>query len=443
MRQGLAQSMVAGASLRMFMRVLQCSTMGLEQLVHQAMAANPVLEEEPPSPPESPEDEDWKEDSGADADAARRHEFMMESVREAPSLHEHLKEQVRRSAFAPPLERAALLLIDELDARGFFEEAPEKAAARLGISRALLPQALDVLYDLEPAGVGARDLRDSLSIQLAQAGERGSLAGRLLDTCWEDLVRHRYEAAAGVLGASEEEVRRAAARIARLNPDPGASFSREENAAVTPDLLVRADESGEIEVVAVEASLPRLRIDGTYREMLAEYAGNREVRAYLSRCFREGRELIKAIADRQATILAIGQVIAARQKEFFLHGPASLRPLKMEEVAGDAGVHVSTVSRTVNNKYLLCSWGLFELRSFFQSALPGPVEDGSHGTESMSAGAVQTHIRALIEAENPAKPLSDAKIEALLAGEGISIARRTIAKYRDQMKILPASLRKR
>lgn len=434
--------MVAGASLQMFMRVLQSSTMGLEQLARQAMATNPVLEEEAPRDA-ADEQDDAQGMAPMGSEAARRHDFMLESLREAPSLHEHLKGQVMRSGMESSVARAALLLIDELDARGFFEEPPEKAAARLGLSRGLLSQALHVLHDLEPAGVGARDLRDSLSIQLAQAGEKGGLPYRLLESCWEDLVRHRYDAAAKTLGVSEQDVRQAAGRISRLNPDPGAPFAREQNAAVLPDLLVRFDEHGAMEVVPAQVPVPRLRIDGAYQDMLARYADNREVRAYLSRCFREGRELIKAIADRQETILAIGKVIAARQKEFFLRGPSALLPLKMEDVAGEAGVHVSTVSRAVNNKYLLCSWGLFELRSFFQSALQGATDDGGKAGESVAAGAVQARIRALVDAENSAKPLSDAKIEARLAEEGITVARRTIAKYRDRMKILPASLRKR
>lgn len=445
MKHGMAQSMVASASMQMFMRVLQCSTMGLEQLVRQAMAANPVLEEEPPPSQLSAGEGDWEQGVAADAEAGRRHDFVLDSLYESPSLHEHLKEQVRRSGIEPELEHAALLLIDELDARGFFEEDPRKAAGRLGLSGELLRRALEVVHDLEPAGVGARDLRESLSIQLAQAGEKDSLAARLLDACWEDLVRHRYEAAAKMLGVREEEVREAAWRIARLNPDPGAPFAREERATVAPDLFVRPGRGGEMEVELAEGNLPRLRIDATYQEMLAERADDREVRSYLSRCFREGRELMKAIADRRATILAVGRAIVARQREFFLKGPEGLQPLRMEDVARDAGVHVSTVSRAVNNKYLLCSWGLFELRSFFQSALQTSKGEGKggDGAQGMAAGAVQARIRALIDAENTAKPLSDARIESLLAEEGITVARRTIAKYREQMKILPASLRKR
>lgn len=442
MKHGMAQSMVAGASMQMFMRVLQSSTLGLEQLVRQAMASNPVLEEEPPPEPEVPEEDEW-EMAAVDPDAGRRHDFLLASLSEKTSLTEYLKEQAMHSALEAALERAVLLLIDELNPHGFFDETPEEAAERLGIGPPLLRRALDVLHDLEPAGVGARDLRDSLSIQLAQCGESEGLAARMLAECWEELVRHRYDVAAKKLGVGMEEVREAASRIARLNPDPGAAFAREEQASVSPDLAVRTGEDGYVEVVPVDGNVPRLRIDGAYREMMAERADDREVRSYLSRCFREGRDLMKAIADRQATILAIGKAIASRQREFFLHGPEALRPLKMEEVAGDAGVHVSTVSRAVNGKYLVCAWGLYELRSFFQAALPAVDENGNMEGAGASAGAVQSRMRALIAGEDAAKPLSDAKIEALLAQEGIAVARRTIAKYREQMKILPASLRKR
>ncbi len=441
-KHGMTQSMAAGASMQMFMRVLQSSTLGLEQLVRQAMASNPVLEEEPPPEPDEPWDEGWESALPADADAGRKHDYLLDSFSESSSLTENLREQVMRSALEPTLEKAVLLLIDELNPHGFFDDPPEEAARRLGISKSLLRRALAVLHDLEPAGVGARDLRESLLIQLAQLGESRSLAARLVAECWDALARRRYDAAARALGVDEEEVLQAAQRIARLNPDPGAAFAREERAGAPPDLAVRVDEKGDVLVVPTGGAAPRLRIDGGYREMLAERADDREVRSYLSRCFREGRELMKAIADRQATILAIGKAIVERQKKFFRQGPGALRPLKMEEIAADTGVHVSTVSRAVNDKYLVCAWGLFELRSFFQTALPTQGESGEAGAGA-STGAVQSRIRALIAGEDPAKPLSDAKIEALLAREGIVVARRTIAKYREQMKILPASFRKR
>ncbi|SEI01248.1 RNA polymerase factor sigma-54 [Akkermansia glycaniphila] len=440
MQQGMKQSMVAGASMQLFMRTLQASSMELSQIVQQAMAANPVLEEDTPREDPRHDDDGWEASSPSDGTAAaERHELLMNSLSEELSLTEHLEEQVARSGIAPPIARAALDLIGELDHRGFFEDSPEEIAVRNGIAPKILEEALGIVQDLDPPGVGARDLRDSLLIQLRQAGEEDSLPGRLLRDCWDDLVRHRYADASRTLGADEDEIQAAVQRITRLNPDPGAGFAREANPSVTPDLIVEKGKNGGLHVSLTGEHIPKLSISSAYREMLSEHAEDAELRAYLSRCFREGREFIKSITDRQETILTIAREIVRRQEPFFLEGKDHLAPMRMEDVAHALEIHPSTVSRAVSHKYLLCSHGIYELRSFFQTALPQHDGDG----DALSPQAIQARIRKLVDEENPAKPLSDAKIEAALAAQGVTVARRTIAKYRDQMKILPASLRKR
>lgn len=427
MQQGMKQSMVATAAMQMFMRALQSTNMELQQMAAQAMAANPALEELPPEPRA-------EEDGGApDAEASDRHARFIDSLEESETLASHLAEQIRTSALPAAVEAAALTLVGSLDPHGRFDRPAAEVAKEEGMPPAVFAAALQALRELEPAGVGAEDLRDSLIIQLERLGETQGLPMQLLRTCWEDLVRHRYAAAAAVLHRSEAEVAAAARRIARLNPDPGSGFAEVERHIILPDVVVHDD----LSVTLTGENVPRLTLSADYREMLAEQADKPELRAYLSRCFREGRELIRAIGERQNTILAVAKAIVGRQKLFFRRGPQALAPLKMESVAEDCGCSISTVSRAVNGKFLRCRYGVFELRSFFSASLP------SEGAgEGLSAGAVQARIRSLIEAENPKKPLSDAKIEAALAAEGLTIARRTIAKYREQMKILPASLRK-
>ncbi len=440
MQQGMKQSMVAGASMQLFMRTLQASSMELSQIVRQAMAANPVLEEETPRAESRDDAEDWEASSRSEGmAAAERHELLMNSLSEELSLTEYLEEQVARSGIEPDVARAALILIGELDHRGFFAESPEDIAARNGMAPKILAQALDIVHDLDPPGVGARDLRDCLLIQIRQAGEEDTLPARLLRDCWDDLVRHRYADAARTLDADDDAVAAAVQHITRLNPDPGAGFAREANPAVTPDLVVERRKNGHLHVSLTGEHIPKLSISSAYREMMSEHAEDAELRSYLSRCFREGREFIKSIADRQATILTIAREIVKRQEAFFRAGRDRLVPMRMEDVAHALDIHPSTVSRAVSHKYLLCSHGIYELRSFFQTALPQNDGEG----DAMSPQAVQACIRKLVDEENPAKPLSDAKIEAALAAQGITVARRTIAKYRDQMKILPASLRRR
>lgn len=424
MQQGMKQNMVATAAMQQFMRALQATNMELRTMVTQAMAANPALEELPPT-------EETEDASTPDYAATQRHDYLLDSLSEAPSLAAHLEEQVRRSALSAKVEAAALELVQHLDERGYFADAPQEIAAQHGWSKNTLTKALQAVQDLDPAGVGAADLRESLVLQLRREGEEHSLAMQLLQSYWLQLVQHRYAEAARELGESELAVAGAARRIAQLNPDPGSAFARENTSIITPDIIVtrRGDE---LEVTLTDANIPRLGISAEYREMMVEQADKPEVRRYLSRCFSEGRELIKAIAQRQQTILQVAQVIVQHQRAFFLQGTSALIPLKMEQIADATGLHISTISRAVNGKFLKCSFGVFELRHFFTTALDG-----------ISPESIQTRLRELIEAESPLHPLSDARLEQLLAAEGITIARRTIAKYRDQMHILPASQRRR
>lgn len=425
MQQGMKQSMVATAAMQQFMRALQSTNMELRTLTTQAMAANPALEELPP-------DDDAREQMETDIAADRRHDFLLDSLTEAPSLATHLEEQIRRSALPAKVEQAALLLVQQLDARGYFCEETADIARQHGWSPSLLNKALQAVQDLDPAGVGAIDLRESLMLQLRREGEENSLAMRLMQDFWPQLVQHRYADAARELGESELAVAGAARRISQLNPNPGSAFAREDSSVIEPDVLV-IRKKNELEVYLTGANIPRLTLSAEYREMMAEQADKPEVRRYLSRCFSEGRELIKAIAQRQETILKVAQEIVRRQRAFFLQGPAALIPLRMEQVADTTGLHVSTISRAVNGKFLKYDRGIFELRHFFTADLGGNV----------SPEAVQARLRELIENEDPRNPLSDAKLEQLLVSEGIRIARRTVAKYRDQLHILPANMRKR
>ena len=202
--------------------------------------------------------------------------------------------------------------------------------------------------------------------------------------------------------------------------------------------------SGVLDVVLTSEYLPRLSMNERYMELMAESSGSRELRQYLRKAFREGQELLRALDMRQETVLRLARAIVRRQKDFFRFGPSRLKAMGMEEVAEEMGVHVSTVSRACRDKYLLCKWGMKELRAFFSAGVPaegGASPDGA-GAEAVASGAVQELMRRLIAEEDSSKPLSDARLTAALQEQGVNIARRTVAKYREQMKILPASLRR-
>ncbi len=429
LEQGMRQSMVVGASMQLFLRALQASQTELAQMATHALNSNPALEELPP--PLAQEDEDDR--PTPDFEAAKRHDALVEALPQQTTLSGYLEEQVLQSGLPRVVERDAIALIARMDTHGFFVEDPET----LGIPPVRLREALRVVQDLEPAGVGARDLRESLLLQLRRRGEEKSLSYRLVNECWEDLTRHRFPQAARTLGVNENTLNAAVHRISRLNPDPGSSFSAVEQPIGAPDVVVLRHGT-ELTVRLTGEMVPHLTLSAQYREMLAEQGDQAELRRYLSQCFREGRELIRAIEKRQETILAIARAIVKRQRDFFLRGPSCLHPLRMDEVAEVTQMHTSTVSRAVNGKYLRCEYGVYELRSFFTGGVPT-----TSGEQQTSGASVKAQIRALIEAEDASAPLSDAALEKLLTQRGLKIARRTIAKYRDQLRILPATLRKR
>lgn len=432
MIQGMKQGMVAAPTVQLFMHALQANTEELADLIAQEIAKNPALEEVAPRPAER----DADTEKSYDHEAARRHAFALDSQPCGQTLADFLEEQIRHSALTQKVKEAALAMLPYLNRHGFFAEDAATVQSELQLTDTLYRQALGVIQDLDPAGVGAEDLRGSLILQLKRVGEKRGLPMLLLKHHWEALVHHRYAEAARALEVEEEAVQLAAARIARLNPDPGSGFSRAEINVVTPDLSVDFD-GADFQISLAGAADPQVALSAEYRDMMAQHADKAEVRQFLSRCFREGREFIRVLANRKDTLLAVTHAICERQKEFFRKGKAHIRPLKMEDIAEDTGLHVSTVSRAVRGKYLRCAFGVMELRSFFTSGISSGEE------ETTSAASIQHRIRQLIAEEPPASPLSDADICAALQTQGIRVARRTVAKYREQLKILPASLRKR
>ena len=412
--------MAATPAMQMMLHALQANQTELEEIINKALAANPALEKAEPAPAKDP----------VDYRAIQRRDFAMQSISSTQTLAEFLEEQIRQNDLSPKVKQAALQIIPYLNEHGFFAEPLSIVQQELGLDDKLFQQARRAICDADPAGVGAVDIRESLILQLKRLGEHKGLPMQLLKNHWDALIRHRYADIADALDIDEEAAELAARRIARLNPDPGSGFSQAELNVISPDILVEED-AGELKVSLTQEASPQLVLSAEYREMMAEHADKAEVRQFLSKCFREGRELIRALSDRNATLLSVAEAIVRIQHHFFRVKNAALIPMRLEDVASATGLHVSTVSRAVRGKYLQCRRGVFELKALFTT-----------GINDVSADAIKQKIRALIAAEDAEQPLSDAEIEAQLSAEGINIARRTIAKYRDAMKILPTSLRK-
>ena len=451
----MAQQQVLSPQMRQSLEILQATALELQQMVRQELESNPVLEEEVPEE-QSAEDaeesaeedlaelqrleEDWgtfsaegSQNGDAEAEARRRH--FLEGVAPAETLAQHLDQQIGRLALDPVQRRIASLLVGNLNEDGYLAAMPEEVADEAGVETAEVIEMLHLLQTLDPAGVGARDLSECLRLQLARRGEGKGTAARIADGYLDLLGRKKFGEIASALRVSPDAVREAGAVIAALNPKPGRVFSGEAAPVLSPDVVIeRVGE--EFAVSLVRDSVPQLRVSRTYRDLLGEAAATAEVRSYLRDKIRGGKFLIKSIRQRQQTILAIAREIAARQRAFLLEGVSALVPMTMAQVAEAVGVHETTVSRAIAGKTVATPQGIFEMKFFFTGGYR--AADGA----AVSSTSVKDVIAALVRTEDPRKPLSDQQIMDSLAGQGLPVARRTVAKYREALGILPSHLRK-
>ncbi len=376
-----------------------------------------------------------------------------QTLADLPSLADHLSEQAAL-AFRDPRDRlAAEHLIGALDGAGWLTEAPEAIAGQLGLEPERMARVLEICRGFEPTGVFARDLADCLALQLAERNRLDPAMQRLLDNL--PLVARREVAMlARLCGVDAEDVVDMIGEIRALDPKPGARFRDDPVPTRIPDVIVRAappprpgeaarrhgEPPAEWIVELNEAVLPRLLIDRRYRMAVSHGA---EARPYLRRCLEEARWLIRALDRRATTLLAVSGAIARRQDAFLRHGLSHLRPMVLRDIAADTGLHESTVSRVVAGKTIETPRGLFAMKALFTQGLAAGPRGSPDGGVVVSAEAVRLRIRALIEAEGGSAPLSDDRIAAILAAEGVAIARRTVAKYREAMGIPSSSQRRR
>jgi RNA polymerase sigma-54 factor len=451
--------------LQQALKLLQVPTLELQQILKQELMQNPLLEEvdeltenEDIAKEDSPEEKaneeaeepaeedpiDWSEymqDGAFDRAYIPQTESNPEFLEKVPvtrtTLAESLLEQLHFLNVSKEHLRIADFLVGSLDDRGYLSTSLEDVAQMLGRSVEECERVLKVLQALEPVGVGARDLRECLLIQLEARGQRDTLPWRLIHDQFDNLVNRRFPEIARQLRCGVEEVQEAADIVATLNPKPGLEVSAEDPKYVVPDLLVeRVDE--EYVVLLNDRNVPRLRISSTYESVLKDRkAGDKTSRDYIQGRLNSARWLIQTIEQRRRTMIKVMNCIIREQREFFDKGIAFLRPLTLQQVARQIDMHESTVSRVCSGKYVQTPRGVFELKFFFSSGLE--TEDG----EDVSARTAKDIIKTLIEEEDKKEPLSDQRLADLLHEKGLRIARRTVAKYREQLTILPARFRRR
>ncbi len=371
----------------------------------------------------------------ATPDDEERRRFMFDSLTASASLRDHLLEQAHLSDLDPAEQTVAELIIGNLDDHGYLQAGVEELAQSTGHNRDLIEEVLSVIRSFDPPGVGALDLRECLLLQLERGGRISSLEYRVVDKHMDALGRRRFPEIARSLGVEIDEIQDAAENIAGLDPRPGSAFLPNDDHFVLPEANVEWKD-GEYVVVSNRADLPQIRISNSYKDLLAQARNSKDVREYIRAKIRDGKFLLKSIHQRQDTILKIARQIVRRQREFMDEGVSHLKPMTMSEIAEAVGVHETTVSRAVSGKYIQTPQGLFEMRYFFT----GGIKTSSG--EDMSNASVKQMISELVANEPKASPLSDEQLTKLLGERNVKIARRTIAKYRDELGILSSNMRR-
>ncbi len=485
MKTGLQQHAALSQQLRINPRLYQAMDLlympllDLQQHLKQELLGNPFLElveseeeTEVPLAEEAKEDKkeaekndepNWEEillDDGGDQGAPPRdmseaREYVEPVPVETKDLTDHLREQMRLLDLTPRQQLLAEEFIGNIAEDGYLgatleeivngvnqvlqahADASEQDVAPQPYTLAEAEEMLRIVQKLDPAGVGARDLRECLLLQLVARGETDTLAYRLVHDAFEDLKAHRWSDLGKRFGLDAVEVQKVADDLAKLDPKPGLQHSSANDAYIIPDLVVEKID-GEYKVFLNDSGLPRLRISKTYQDIARDkkkFQG--ENKDFINQRMNSAHWMIQAIEQRRQTMLKVMNFIVDRQREFFEKGVEYLKPLTLREVADVINMHESTVSRVTNEKYVQTPRGLLPLKFFFSSGLSTTTG------EDASARAIRAQIQKMVADEDPKNPLTDQQIVEMFAQKGVKIARRTVAKYRDQLSILPARMRKR
>ena len=466
----LVQKLILTPSLQQAIKLLPMSTLELADLLNQEMVENPLLEEVPTEELQPAEQQAQNEKADAEKPTGDKNDQWDDAdyeyffgdylddgyksrapseVKELPpientlssagSLSDHVMWQLSLQTEDELMREIGGAIIGNLDDDGYLVASVEEIAAMGEWLVTDVERALQHVQTFDPIGVAARDLQECLSLQIRHLGLEGTPTDKIVSEHLRLLQNHQVPEIARRMGMQIEDLKEHIEIIRNLDPKPGSRYNPQQSQYVIPDVYVVKVEDQYVAMLN-EEGLPQLRISPTYRRLLdknvAGTVENNETRAYVKDKFRSALWLIKSVDQRQKTIQKVANSIINFQREFLDHGIEYLRPLVLRDVANDIGMHESTVSRVVNNKYMHTPQGVFELKYFFHSGI-----SSSYG-DSVSSVTIKQRIRKIIENEDPRKPLSDSKIVSILQKEGLMLARRTIAKYREELKIPTSNQRK-
>ncbi|MDC2865541.1 RNA polymerase factor sigma-54 [Bacillus sp. BP-3] len=353
---------------------------------------------------------------------------------DSTTIQQHLVNQLQYYKIDEEQRKIASFIILNVNENGYLQETNEELASLLSVRIEEVNSCMELVQSLEPAGVGARNIQECLSIQLKRLQKRSALAEMIVDEHFAYFVKKDWRKLANVLKCSTEELQEAVHVITSLQPKPGLAFSAEKPMYIVPDMAVKKEEN-RLVIQMNERNMPRIEIHSEYSELL--HNSESDVASYVSEKYQHVQWIMRSLKQRKQTLLNVMEVIIEKQRDFFMSGPQYLKPLALKEVAEILGVHESTISRATRNKYVQTPYGLFEMKSFFSNAV-ATTED-----EAISTKRVKQLIGEFVEKENKKKPLSDQKISKILEEEHeIVVSRRTVAKYREQLNIPASSLRK-
>ena len=458
-RTELRQKVTLSPQVYQGLSILAMPIADLQQLVEAEMLENPLLEvdEIEPAPAEDDEarhesaDEEraWDEwldmydeldstDYSGPRDPNEQVANTEEFVGGAVSFSDYLEQQLAMMDLTDEVEAAARAVIGSLDADGFFRGDCAEVAALVGVTSVQAEQGLRAVQQLDPPGVGARTLGEALMIQMDYLGLDDPLLEQIINGHLDDVAANHFRKISRALKVGESEVHEAVSSLRSLNPRPAGAYSPGPSPGyIVPDVTIRRFDD-EWLIIPNSESVPTLRVSPRYRSMLRSGSdADEETRRYLKDKIRSAESFIKNIDRRKDTVSRITGIILEVQSEFFEDGKGPLRPLRLEDVAVEIGVHLSTVSRGVTGKYMATPYGLFELKHFFA---------GGYRTSTgmdIASTSVKRRLKEIVAGEDPVKPLSDQKLAELLSAEGVVVARRTVAKYREELNIEPSWARRR
>lgn len=444
MKQGYGMQLEQSQRLRMTpelvqaIGLLQLNTQELATYIEEQLLVNPVLESDWSQEVDRIIDiakiEPWEHSFSGDEDENNLERYSIGDI----TLKEYLMQQLSMTNLGTQDRMIARYLIELLDERGYVNADLREIASSFDTTEDHIEEVLGVVQGFEPAGVAARSLAECLAIQLKAMGKYSIAYESLITTHIEDVAANRLPAIAKDLKLTLKEVQEMSDCIRTLEPKPGRQFaSRSETGYIIPDIFLEITD-GELSITLNQTHVPQLRISSYYEKLLQRSKNDDELAKYLKSKMESALWLLRSIEQRNNTVASVAKAIVEHQKGFFLNGEGYMKPLTLKKIAEETGVHESTVSRTVNGKYLQTGRGIYELRSFFKTGLPSS-SDG----EAVASDNVRSRIREIIAGEDSVSPFSDQYIAELLNGEGIGISRRTVAKYRDELGILSSSKRKR